>query len=106
MASKEINLVATLKPKAGKIDEVAALFAETAKKVHATEPDTLTYYAIQPKEGDVLLVVERYKNGQALQAHGNSDHFKAFAAAVQPLLQEPFGATIGRQVGGFRREKL
>lgn len=82
MDSQEIHLIATLKPLPGKMDEVsklykiqnqgkntnnsshtpqlAAHFAEVAKKIHATEPGTLTWYAIRPDGGDELIVVERY----------------------------------------------
>ncbi|ODH12807.1 hypothetical protein ACO22_07896 [Paracoccidioides brasiliensis] len=127
MASKEIHLVAIIKPKPGKIDEVAALFAETAKKVQATEPDTLAYYAIRPKTGDELLIVERqghppfdienldlpfadifcnrYKDAKAIQTHGSTEHFKEFSEAVAPLVQGPSTLKIGREVGGFRRDE-
>ncbi|KAK2753746.1 hypothetical protein FQN55_000109 [Onygenales sp. PD_40] len=104
MASKEIHIIATLQAKPGKLDEVAALFAETAKKVHASEPNTLAYYSIKPKKGDELFVVERYKDAASLQAHGGSETFKAFSKAVGPLLAAPLKIQIGPQIGGFRRE--
>ncbi|EEH34845.2 hypothetical protein PAAG_05892 [Paracoccidioides lutzii Pb01] len=100
MASNEIHLVAIIKPKPGKIDEVAALFAETAKKVQAAEPDTLAYYAIRPKTGDELLI-----DAKAIQTHGSTEHFKEFSQAVAPLVQGPSTLKIGSEVGGFRRDE-
>ncbi|PGH34828.1 hypothetical protein GX50_02389 [[Emmonsia] crescens] len=105
MDSQEIHLIATLKPLPGKMDELAAHFAEVAKKIHATEPGTLTWYAIRPDGGDELIVVERYKDAQAQQVHSNSGHLKALSESVGPLLAGPYTLKIGRQVAGFRREE-
>ena len=39
--------------------QIVKLFDETAAQVKANEPGTLQYYAVRPKKGDELHIVER-----------------------------------------------
>lgn len=41
-------------------NQIVKLFDETAAQVQANEPGTLQYYAVRPKKGDELYIVERY----------------------------------------------
>ncbi|PGH09515.1 hypothetical protein GX51_00620 [Blastomyces parvus] len=105
MASQEVQLIATLKPLPGKLDELATLLIETGKNIQRAEPDTLTWYVVQPDGADELIVVERYKDAQALQLHSNSGHLKALTDAAGTMLKEAPVIKAGRQVAGFRREE-
>ncbi|OJD18673.1 hypothetical protein AJ78_01288 [Emergomyces pasteurianus Ep9510] len=105
MASNEVHLIATLKPLPGKMDELVAAFAGVAKKIHDTEPGTLTWYAVQAEGGDELIVVERYKDAQALQVHSSSGHLKSLSEALGPVVAGPPVIKKGPQVAGFRRDE-
>ncbi|KLJ06850.1 hypothetical protein EMPG_17667 [Blastomyces silverae] len=105
MASQEIQLIAIMKPLAGKTDELAAHLVETGKNIQRTEPGTLAWYVVQPQGGDELIVVERYKDAESLKLHSKSGHLKALTETAGPLLREPPTIKAGPQVAGFRREE-
>ncbi|OAX83028.1 hypothetical protein ACJ72_02611 [Emergomyces africanus] len=105
MASKEIHLIATLKAVPGKLDDLAAVFDGVAKKIHDTEPGTLTWYAVKAEGADELIVVERYKDAEALQVHSSSGHLKSLSQSLGPLLAGPPVIKKGPQVAGFRRDE-
>ncbi|KAM5452461.1 hypothetical protein MaudCBS49596_003279 [Microsporum audouinii] len=107
MPSKEVHIVAILRPKPGKQDEVARILAETAEKVKANEPGALTYYGLNVRKSNEIIVVEKYANMDAVKVHGGSEHFKAWSRAVAPLLEGPADVKLASQVGGFEsRSKL
>ncbi|KAK5699379.1 hypothetical protein LTS12_028457 [Elasticomyces elasticus] len=93
MASEQVNLVALIYPQPDKLEELSGLIAELTRKVQETEPDTLIYYAYvneAKKDEKEIIVVERYRNGAALQVHAQGPHFKAFVAKAAPLMAKPF----------------
>ncbi|KAL1959607.1 hypothetical protein VTO42DRAFT_1642 [Malbranchea cinnamomea] len=101
MSSQEIHIVATITPKPEKVDEVTKLWKDLAKKVRAEEPGTLSYYAVRPKGGNQIIIIEKYRNAEAVKVHGNTPYFKSFSATVAPLLAAPIDIKIGTQDGGF-----
>ncbi|KAL2009175.1 hypothetical protein VTN00DRAFT_7369 [Thermoascus crustaceus] len=125
MSSQEVNLVATFYPKPGKTDELIALMNDMAKKVHANEPDTLVYYAVQVEGKDEIIFVEkyadpalgpfmqgqctmqrcdnqyRYKNQAAVTAHIQTPYFQEFAEKVSSLTEKPYDLKMGNRIAGF-----
>ncbi|EEP75620.1 predicted protein [Uncinocarpus reesii 1704] len=101
MASKEIHVVATFKPKADKIDDVAKILAESAANIHKKEPNTLRFYLLRPKKGNELIAVEKYADAGALKVHGGTEYFKAMIGKVTPLLAAPTDLKICNFVTGF-----
>ncbi|KAJ5692173.1 hypothetical protein N7462_001596 [Penicillium macrosclerotiorum] len=96
----EVNVAAVLFPKPEKFKEVAALVAEVVQKVQENEPDTLLYYAIQVQDKHEIVIVERYKNAAAVQAHIKAPYFRAFAAQLPTLLVKPAEMRAGGFLGG------
>ncbi|KAJ6111696.1 hypothetical protein N7523_007757 [Penicillium sp. IBT 18751x] len=88
----ELNVAAVLTPKPEKFDEVAALVTEVTKQVQENEPNTLLYYAFQDKTE--IIIVERYKDQQAVQAHTKGPLF--------PRLRRQAPGTVGEAVGAAR----
>lgn len=82
-----IGVIAILKVAEGKNAEFEAVFADLAAAVRTQEPGnvfyTLTRSRSNPQEYKVL---ELYADQAALDAHGNSDHFKAAGPKLAPCL--------------------
>ncbi|KAJ9202995.1 hypothetical protein DTO166G4_7665 [Paecilomyces variotii] len=107
MSSGEIHIVATFYPKPGKADELIAIGKECAEKVHATEPDTLIYYALKVQDKDEVIFVEKYKNQATVDAHLKTEHFQQLAAKVPDLTTKPFDIKIGSFLFGYEgRSKM
>ncbi len=76
-----ISVIAKLPIREDKIDEAIAAFKELMTKV-AGEEGTLHYTLNRSKANpNTLVVIERYKDKAALEAHSSSSYFKAFFAA-------------------------
>jgi quinol monooxygenase YgiN len=93
-AGEEVVVLATLRPRAGK----AAQLRETLDTVQAAsrqEPDCEVYdlYESVDAEGTYHLF-ERYRNRDALEAHRNSDHYRAYRAQVPDLLASPVEVAV------------
>ncbi|KAI1959523.1 hypothetical protein LOZ58_004332 [Ophidiomyces ophidiicola] len=101
MASKEIHVIATFKPKAGKVDEVAKLLAVSVANIHEKEPDTLRFFVLRLKKSDELIIVEKYKDVNALKVHGATDYFKALGGKLAPLLDGPADLKFCSFVTGY-----
>jgi quinol monooxygenase YgiN len=82
-----VPVIAKLGVKDGKMDEaiemVKALTAEVAK-----EEGTLIYkFCRDPKNPNVLVVMEAYKDADALQVHSTTPHFKDFFGKFSAILE-------------------
>lgn len=65
-----IVLQAKLKVQAGKAEEARAAFRALAEQIRASEPGVLEYRFFQLKdEPETFVVLERYRDEAALQAH-------------------------------------
>ncbi|KAL5358212.1 hypothetical protein BJX96DRAFT_173237 [Aspergillus floccosus] len=84
MSAEEVNVVAIMYPKPGKHDEV-----------QAHEPDTLIYYAFSIKDGNEIMVVERYRNQEALQIHLLNPYFRDFGSKAKELMERPYDVKVG-----------
>jgi quinol monooxygenase YgiN len=81
-----LGLVAKLKIKEGTMEEALVLFRELVKDVKE-EPGTLSYTVNRDKANpNVIVVMERYKDADALKAHSSTPHFAAFFGRIAPLL--------------------
>jgi quinol monooxygenase YgiN len=81
-----ITVIAKLPVQEGKAEETIAAFKGFMKKV-ATEEGTLLY-SMNRKASDpnTLVIVERYKDKQALAAHSAAPHFKELSAKLATVL--------------------
>ena len=83
-----IGVVAKLPAQEGKGAELAKVMNDLAEQVRANEDGCLQYDIMQASDNDdMIYVIEKYKDPDALKAHGASDHFKAAQRAI--------GAVIG-----------
>jgi quinol monooxygenase YgiN len=73
-----IGVIATIPVQEGKNHEFEAVFMELAAQVLANEPGC-KFYALNRSKSDpqVYKVLESYEDQAALEAHGQTDYFKA-----------------------------
>jgi len=82
-----VGVVATLTVADGKNEEFEAAFAELAQAVRDNEPGNEFYAVHKSKENpQEYKVLERYSDQAALEAHGQSEHFKAAGPKLAPCL--------------------
>jgi quinol monooxygenase YgiN len=73
-----VPVIAKLGVKEGKMDEAVKMVKELVAEV-AKEEGTLIYkFCKDPKNPNVLVVVELYTDQAALKAHSSTPHFKEF----------------------------
>lgn len=81
-----ITVIAKLAIQAGKIDETITMLKAMMEKV-ATEEGTLLYSLNRnPTDPNTLVIVERYKDKDALSAHSSTPHFKELFAKLATVL--------------------
>lgn len=83
----KIGVVATLTVQEGHGAEFEAAFKSLAEQVNANEPGAL-FYALHKSrtEPGVYKVLEQYTNEAALQAHGQTEYFKAAGKVLAPFM--------------------
>ncbi len=82
-----VVVIAKLKAREGKGDELAAKFVEMVEWVTENEADTLTYICNRSgKDPDSFVFFERYPDQAALGAHSSSPRFQEFVGEIQGLL--------------------
>ena len=75
-----ISVIAKIPIKEGKIEDAIQAFKELMVHV-AKEEGTVMYTMNQAKSNpNTLVIMERYRDKAALDAHSTSAHFKAFSA--------------------------
>lgn len=73
-----IAMVVKLPIQEGKVDEFIELFKKLIEAVGENEEGNLLYSVSKnPAEPNSVVIMERYKDQDALTAHGASDYFKA-----------------------------
>jgi len=81
-----IAIIAKMKIKEGKVDDAIELFKGLAPKVREEE-GTLAYAISRDKANpNLLVVIERYRDMEAIQAHSSSAYFKEFSKTVGQFL--------------------
>ncbi|KNG80919.1 hypothetical protein ANOM_010568 [Aspergillus nomiae NRRL 13137] len=108
MPSEAIHNIVTLVPQDGKLTDLIQAFNKLSQYVQIHEPETLLYYAVQPKGKDQLLRImdsdvnrERYASEHALKSHAQSVAFKEFGKAITDILQTPPDIKTSTFTGGF-----
>jgi quinol monooxygenase YgiN len=82
-----IGVIAVLKIKDGESEAFEAGFVAMAEQVRANEAGNLVYQLTKSRtEPNTYKVLEIYKDQAALEAHGQSEHFKTGGRA--------FGSTL------------
>ncbi|MEI4273052.1 putative quinol monooxygenase [Klenkia sp. LSe6-5] len=81
-----ITVVATITPKPDRMDAVREAFEQAIPAVH--EEDGCELYALHAGQ-EVLVMVERWRDGAALEAHGAGDTFNQLSEGVKDDLAEP-----------------
>ena len=83
-----VVIMATMKAKAGKEDELISVMKELVSAVRANEKDTLDYaFHRSQKDPALFMVYEKYKTQDAVQAHMAAPHFQAAAKKLSDLLE-------------------
>jgi quinol monooxygenase YgiN len=80
-----IAVIAKLNVAKGKETDFEKVMLDLAGKVRANEPDNQLYTLCRDKDGNYL-VMELYKDEEALAAHGQSAHFKASGPSFKGLM--------------------
>ncbi len=82
-----IGIVATLKVKEGEDAAFTAIFKELAAAVRANEPGNFYYDLYKSKtEPHTFVVLERYKDADALTAHRKSPHMASAGPRLGAVL--------------------
>lgn len=80
-----ISIIAKIPIKEEKRTEAIEAFKELIREV-AKEEGTLSYTLnISPNDPNTLVVMERYKDQEALTFHSSTPHFKAFSSRAREL---------------------
>ncbi len=78
-----IVLIAELAVAEGKGNEVIDSFKGVIDKIRQ-DPGTIAYNILQGQENsDKITVLERYENQEALNYHGQTEHFKAWGESLR-----------------------
>jgi len=97
-----LGLIAKLKIQEGRMDEALDLFKGLVADVR-TEAGTLSYTVNKDTAApNVIVVVERYKDADALTAHSSTPHFAAFSKRIAGLLDGKMEMSILEEVASIR----
>jgi len=82
-----IGVIATLKVQDGKGAALEAVFEELAAQVRANEPGNKLYRLCRSRsDANTYVVMEIYDDQAAVEAHGQSEHFRAAGAKIGACL--------------------
>ena len=81
-----ISLVVKLPLQEGKVAEFTEAFKEIVVGVATEEGNLLYSLSFSKKEPNTAVIMERYTDQDALTAHSQSDHYKAFGPKIGGLL--------------------
>ena len=81
-----ISVIAKIPLQDGKAKEFTEAFKEIAAGVATEEGNFLYSLNFSKKEPNLAVIMERYRDKDALGVHSQSDHYKAFGARIKGLL--------------------
>jgi quinol monooxygenase YgiN len=85
-----LTVVAKLRAKPGKGDELEALLIEQVKAVRDAERDCLVYRLHRSSgDRDLFLFYEQYRSREAFDVHRKAPHLAAFRDRRDPLVAGP-----------------
>jgi quinol monooxygenase YgiN len=80
-----ITLVAVLRAAEGRSDDIIAEFKKLVPKVRQ-DPGTIAYVIHRATDDPTkLMVYEKYESREALEYHGQTEHFKEFGRATRGM---------------------
>ena len=89
MAEGPLGVVARIKAKSDKIREVSELLSALVGPTRK-EPGCITYELLQNRNDQTdFTFVEEWASDSALDSHSISDHIKALAPKLRPIVTEP-----------------
>jgi len=96
-------VVAKLKAKSGKDEEIEKILTDMVGKV-GQEEGTLTYTLHRSrKDPTVFLFYEKYKDKDALSFHSSTPYFKEMFGAIGPLLDGDPEIDMYNEIAGLNR---
>jgi quinol monooxygenase YgiN len=82
------TMVVKFKAKPGKSEEMKAFWLEMQKEVARSEPGNVQYdLLVMADQPDVYVIIERYKDAAAVNAHGTSEKARAMFARLGELME-------------------
>jgi quinol monooxygenase YgiN len=84
------TMVVKFRAKPGKSEEMKAFWLEMQKEVARSEPGNVQYdLLVMAGDPAVYVIIERYKDGAAVAAHGQGERAKAMFAKLGDLMDGP-----------------
>jgi len=84
-----LALVVTMRPNEGRNADLEEAFAWATNAVRTNEPGNLLYQVVKSQtDPDSYLILELYRDQDALMAHRNSDHAKVMWERTQGLFAD------------------
>jgi quinol monooxygenase YgiN len=82
------TMVVKFRAKPGKSEEMKAFWIEMQKEVARSEPGNVQYdLLVMANDPEVYVIIERYKDADAVAAHGKSERAKAMFAKLGALME-------------------
>ncbi|KAL3421019.1 hypothetical protein PVAG01_07464 [Phlyctema vagabunda] len=106
---EEVDIIATLTPRPGKIDRVAELLTNLTAVVQKKEPGVFSFHLYrdfdQEKGKEQLVLVEKYADKAAYDFHSDVPEFQAMHATfkLEDLMEVPIIIKSVKPVAGFYR---
>lgn len=86
-SSGEINLIATFRSREGEANTVKDLIVEYGKLVRQEPGNIFFEIYTDTKDANDFVIVERYKDQAAFEAHLSAEVGKVFNGNLQPLIE-------------------
>ncbi|MCJ1402829.1 hypothetical protein MMC11_006050 [Xylographa trunciseda] len=102
MSDQHVNLVAILTPAPGKKDRLREELHEITEAVYRHEPDVLRYHLHYQDETGEFVLIERYANTAAFDAHKAQAAFQKLVRVCEEenLLSKPLELKMLKPIGG------
>lgn len=101
MKPDAVTVLATFEPRPDAVDEVERVLRGMLEPTRAEPGNEIYDLYCSGTDADLRFhLLERYDDGAALQAHRDTDHYKAYRAAIGDLLAADIGVVVmaGRDV--------
>ena len=89
-----IIVTATITGKPGKRDELIFRSQDVIKSTRLEQGNISYELLASTEDEDVLLMFEKWENREVLDAHMQTEHFKAFGAAIEDLMAKELEIAI------------
>lgn len=84
-----ITITAILEVKEGQEEIMRKGLLDVAKNVAENEPNTLSFFISQDLEDTTIFTVyERFKDGESMDTHNNSEVVSKFYETIKPILEK------------------